>query len=370
MKIAILTLPLHTNYGGILQAYALQTVLERMGHEVEHLQPKITYKRLHSPLVMPLVWSKRLYRKFFKGDRELPIFKHPYKWVRENTDRFISQNLKCRYLSPDEWNEELAEEYDAIVVGSDQVWRPLYTDVKRSFTAFLGHSEIRRVAYAASFGVDVNEFSEDEIEAGREYLKLFSGISVRESSGVELCKSLFDVDALCVLDPTMLLPCSDYQKFASLAPQTSGNLMVHILDKSDNAEAFISRFAKNHSMTAFYTNSKKELSWEIEVPMAERKQAPLENWLRGFVDAEFILTDSFHACVFSILFHKPFGVFVNRGRGLSRIESLLHPLGLMDRCITDTNVDLDKPIDWDKVDDCINQNKQRSVAFLIAALSV
>ena len=370
MKIAILTLPLHTNYGGILQAYALQTVLERMGHEVEHLQPKVEYKRLHSPLVMPLVWGKRLYRKFFKGDNDLPIFKNPYKWIRENTDRFIATNLNCRYLSLNEWNETLAQEYDAIVVGSDQVWRPLYTDVKRSFTAFLGHSEIRRVAYAASFGVDVNEFSEDEIEAGREYLKLFSGISVRESSGVELCKSLFDVDAQCVLDPTMLLPCSDYQKFAASAPQSSGNLMVYILDNSDATEAFVSQFARTRGLTAFYTNSKKELSWEIEVPMAERKQAPIENWLRGFEDAEFVLTDSFHACVFSILFHKPFGVFVNRGRGLSRIESLLRPLGLMDRCITDTNVDLDKPIDWDKVDDCINQNKQRSVAFLIAALSV
>lgn len=368
MKIAILTLPLHTNYGGILQAYALQTVLERMGHEVEHLQPKVEYKRLHSPLVMPLVWSKRLYRKLFKGDRELSIFKHPYKWVRENTDRFISRNLKCRYLSPDEWNEELAEEYDTIVVGSDQVWRPLYTDVKRSFTAFLGHSEIRRVAYAASFGVDTNEFSEDEISAGKEYLKLFSGISVRESSGVELCKSLFDVDAQCVLDPTMLLPCSDYQKFAASAPQSSGNLMVHILDNSDATEAFVSQFARTQGLTAFNTNSKKELSWDIKVPLAERKQAPLENWLRGFIDAEFVLTDSFHACVFSILFHKPFGVFVNRGRGLSRIKSLLHPLGLMDRCITDTNVDLDKPIDWDKVDDIIFRKRLQSMDFIKEAL--
>ena len=79
MKIAILTLPLHTNYGGILQAYALQTVLERMGHEVTHLQPKLEYPRLHNPAVMPLVWCKRLYRKYFQGDTQLPIFENPYK---------------------------------------------------------------------------------------------------------------------------------------------------------------------------------------------------------------------------------------------------------------------------------------------------
>lgn len=369
MKIAILTLPLHTNYGGILQAYALQTVLERMGNEVEHLQPKVEYKQFHSPFIMPLVWVKRLYRKFFKGDTNLPIFKNPCNWIKENTDHFIAINLNCRYLSSDEWNENLAQDYDAIVVGSDQVWRPLYTDVKKSFTTFLGHSEIRRVAYAASFGVDNDEFSKDEIIAGQEYLKLFSGISVRESSGVEMCKTLFKVDAHCVLDPTMLLQCSDYQKFASLAPPSPGNLMVHILDEVDEMEAYITRFERTHNLIAFYSNSKIDLPWDIDIPMTERKQAPVENWLRGFEDAEFVLTDSFHACVFSILFHKPFGVFVNRVRGLSRIESLLRPLGLMDRCITDTNVDLDKPIDWDKVDDMIFRKRLQSMDFIKEALS-
>ena len=162
MKIAILTLDLQTNFGGILQAYALQTVLERMGHEVTHLQAK--HSRLHNPVVMPLVWCKRLYRKYFQGDRQLPIFENPYKWAGKNTDRFISSNLNCRFLAPEEWNEGLAREYDVIVVGSDQVWRPNYTsDVTRFFTAFLGHSDIRRIAYAASFGVDVNEFSEEQL---------------------------------------------------------------------------------------------------------------------------------------------------------------------------------------------------------------
>ena len=368
MKIAILTLDLQTNFGGILQAYALQTVLERMGHEVTHLQAK--HSRLHNPVVMPLVWCKRLYRKYFQGDRQLPIFENPYKWAGKNTDRFISSNLNCRFLAPEEWNEGLAREYDVIVVGSDQVWRPNYaSDVTRFFTAFLGHSDICRIAYAASFGVAVNEFSDEQIACGREYLKLFSAISVREESGIRLCKELFDVQACQVLDPTMLLRREDYQRFTSTAPQSPGNLMVYVLDRTEEKDAFIAEFAEKRGLVPFYANSKTEIPWNVDIPIGERKQPPLENWLRGFADAEFVLTDSFHACVFSILFHKPFGVFVNLERGLSRIESLLRPLGLMDRCITDAPVDLDRSIDWKFIDNVLMQKTESSLDFLKQGLN-
>ena len=368
MKIAILTLDLQTNFGGILQAYALQTVLERMGHEVVHLQAK--HSRLHNPVVMPLVWCKRLYKKYFQGDSELPVFENPYKWARKNTDRFISNNLNCRFLAPEEWNEGLAKEYDAFVVGSDQVWRPFYTpDVTRFFTAFLGHSDIRRIAYAASFGVDVNEFSDEQLACGREYLKLFSAISVREESGIRLCKELFDVQACQVLDPTLLLRREDYQCFASTAPQSPGNLMVYVLDRTEEKDAFIAEFAEKRGLVPFYANSKAEMPWDVDIPAAERQQSPLETWLKGFADADFVLTDSFHACVFSILFHKPFGVFVNLERGLSRIESLLQPLGLLDRCMIDAPVDLDRPIDWKFIDNILMQKAESSLEFLKQALN-
>ena len=370
MKIAILTLPLHTNYGGILQAYALQTVLERMGHEVVHLQPKADYPLLHNPLVMPLVWVKRLYRKLIKGNKQLPIFENPYKWARENTDRFISENINCRFLAPEDWNEGLASEYDAFVVGSDQVWRPIYSsDVTRFFTAFLGHSDVCRIAYAASFGVDVNEFSEEQRTCGRKYLKLFSAISVREESGIRMCKEVFDVQACQVLDPTMLLRREDYQRFASRAPKSSGNLMIYVLDRTDEKDVFISEFAEKHKMVPFYASSKSGILWNVDIPIEERKQPPLETWLRGFADAEFVLTDSFHACVFSILFHKPFGVFGNLERGLSRIESLLRPLGLMDRCIIDAPVDLNRPIDWKFIDNVLMQKAESSLEFLKQCLN-
>ena len=168
----------------------------------------------------------------------------------------------------------------------------------------------------------------------------------------------------------MLLDCSEYLKFASTARKSPGNLMVYVLDRTDMTDSFVADFADKHDLIPFITNLKADLSWEIDIPFEERIQPPLENWLRGFADARFVLTDSFHACVFRILFHKPFGVFVNRHRGLSRIESLLQPLGLMDRCIVDPSQQLDAPIDWTRVDRILSQWREKSMDFLREALGV
>ena len=168
----------------------------------------------------------------------------------------------------------------------------------------------------------------------------------------------------------MLLRREDYQRLASTAPQSPGNLMVYVLDRTEEKDAFIAEFAEKRGLVPFYTNSKVEMSWDVDLPIGERKQPPLETWLKGFADAEFVLTDSFHACVFSILFHKPFGVFVNLERGLSRIESLLQPLDLMDRCIIDAPVDLDKPIDWNLIDNILLQKAESSMTFLKQALNI
>ena len=127
-------------------------------------------------------------------------------------------------------------------------------------------------------------------------------------------------------------------------------------------------FADKHALIPFRTNSKPEVSWDLDIPFKERIQPPIEDWLRGFADAEFVLTDSFHACVFSILFHKPFGVFINHHRGLSRIESLLSPLGLMDRCISDSSQRFYSEIDWLRVDEILSQWRKKSINFLREAL--
>lgn len=369
MKIAILTLPLHTNYGGILQAYALQTVLERMGHEVEHLQPQPWFPQLHPSWQMPLVWGKRLIRKYLGGDRKLPLFEHPYKWIRKNTDKFIAEHLHCRYLKPEDWKETLADEYDAIVVGSDQVWRPCMSGrIERYLTAFLGNKEVNRIAYAASFGVDYNDFKDSEADLARCMMPMFSSVSVREKSGIKLCRDLFGIDAVCTLDPTMLLSSEDYFRLSEKSPASTGNLMTYILDESPRTDEFVDGFAKKRGLKPFRVNSKVEM-WDNEPKLSNKLQPPVENWLRGFNDAEYVITDSFHACVFSILYNKPFLCIGNDFRGAARFHSLLGQFGLLDRLISiDSDNMPSSHIDWTNINAILEEKRKESLDFLRRAL--
>ena len=99
MRIGIVTFTFWTNYGCLLQAYALQTALTRMGHEVEHLQLPVEFTTLHPNWKMPMVYCKRAARKFFCGEHNIPIFMHPHKWIRINTDAFIAYHIHPRYLN-------------------------------------------------------------------------------------------------------------------------------------------------------------------------------------------------------------------------------------------------------------------------------
>ena len=339
MKIAILTLPLHTNYGGILQAYALQTVLQRMGHEVEVLQAPAIRKR--HPMLKSLAYGKRLARKLLK-DWNTPILyekkiKREQMVIRQNTNRFISSYINLRNINS--LKDVDPSDYDAIVVGSDQIWRKLYFKMfwKSSLCdAFLGFTKewnIRRISYAASFGMDnISEYDECEIKECREAIREFDAVSVREDSGVKICTDYLAKEAINVLDPTLLLAMEDYVEIVdkSNVPYSQGNMLCYILDSSDFKTNVISTVVKEKGLIPF--NVFSDIS-NHSLPAEERIQPPVESWLRGFMDAKFVVTDSFHACVFSIIFGKPFLAIGNSLRGMSRFTSLLSTFSLNDRLI-------------------------------------
>lgn len=330
MKIGILTLPLHTNYGGILQAYALQTVLERMGHEVEVIDtPNIKSS--------PSLWTigKRIIKKLLgrkvslflekKYNKEFPI-------ISQYTQLFIDKYIHRKVVNtPEELQED---DFDAIVVGSDQIWRPkYYGKIENAYLKFAKDWNIKRIAYAASFGTDEWEYTPHQTARCGELLRMFDAVSVREASGVGLCKEYFGVEAKHVLDPTMLLNKEDYIKLIETAgtPKSKGTLLNYILDDTPEKRALIEQIAKDKGLVPFRVNSRVE---DHNAPLEERIQPSVEQWLRGFYDAEFVVTDSFHACVFSILFGKPFVVIGNKERGMARFNSLLDMFGLNNRMIS------------------------------------
>lgn len=143
-----------------------------------------------------------------------------------------------------------------------------------------------------------------------------------------------DVEATQVLDPTLLLVANDYQKLFEKAkiPKSEGDMHCYILDNNPQKQALIDNIARERRLKPF--------SVLTPVPMQIKEatiltQPPVEQWLRAFYDSEFVVTDSFHACVFSILFRKQFIVYGNQERGMTRFHSLLSILGLEDRLVYD-----------------------------------
>lgn len=373
MRIGILSLPLYVNYGGILQTYALQTVLERMGHDVTFIQKRNWPLRLKLQ-DMPVVYTKRIVKNLL--GQHIPmsyerIFNREAPIIRQNIEPFVRKHIRMKVV--DDYRQICENDFDAIIVGSDQIWRPLY--VKHIESAFLDFAKdwnnIKRVAYAASFGTDSWEYSKSQSEHCRKLVKLFNAVSVREASAVKLCREHFGVEAKHVLDPTMLLEAADYMKLfkESNTPKSDGNLLCYILDENEEKAKIISSIAKEKHLKPFSVSARP--TYRYDLPVEERIQPSVEQWLRGFYDADFVVTDSFHACVFSILFRKPFLVYGNKARGMSRFMSLLETCGLEYRFVSEfSNVEkkVFKEIDWNIINAILSNRRDDAKSFLVTAL--
>ena len=378
MRIGILTLPLHTNYGGILQAYALQTVLERMGHEVYIIQKDQSPENPNPYWKRPLVYGKRIIKKaFWCHQTEIFVEKRltkEYTYTCQHTNAFLHNNLNLFMVSSiSKLRKDL---FDAIVVGSDQIWRPKYIrtvlkeESRQAFLYFTKNWNIIRVAYAASFGVDKWEFDVEETQEIKGLVHIFNAISVREVSGVTLCNKYLGVDAKHVLDPTMLLQVNDYLSLANtIAPsQRNGIMLKYILDESAEKNDLVSSIAFKRHLIPYQLNYRRTNSLSIK----DNIISPVEEWIAGFRDAEFIVTDSFHACVFAIIFNKPFLVIGNVNRGLSRIESLLDIFGLKHHLIKDVShydpyKSYELPTGCSKI---LNEWQYKSIEFLKNCLTL
>ena len=367
MKIGILTQPLRTNYGGLLQAYALQTVLQRLEHDVTILNR--CYPKAQRNILSKLLNIKNI----ILGRDAICYDKRQISFVEENTSRFISKNYK---LSPPIYTTEELKAYQqmeklgAIIVGSDQVWRPRYSpNIYNYFLDFAEGKEVKRYSYAASFGVDNWEYNQHETEVCSKLAKLFDKISVREASAVNLCKEHLGVEAQHVLDPTLLLSQQDYISLLAGNTQPSkGNLFTYILDAGEEKQSVINKISEAAGLKPFICMPKLKFTYKNAKNGLKDCQFPaVEQWIQSFIDAEMVITDSFHGTAFSIIFNKPFWVLANPRRGNTRMESLLATFNLKERMISSENInskDLNASIDWESVNAIKESLRKKSIDFL------
>lgn len=361
MRIGILTQPLANNYGGILQNFALQTVLRDMGHDA--ITINIPYKkRNETHSIIRSAW--RLLKKI-KGDSSILFIDGNKQLNFLNTPGIYQLSFIKKYIRVIEAlngidNEFLTHEsdWDAMIVGSDQVWRKAFSPHFPSY--FLPNVPVgcHRIAYAASFGIDSLDIPEEEIPYYAKLAQDFDSISVRESSGVELCDTCFHVKAELVLDPTMLLTAGDYVRLLDIKRTISTDYAaVYVLDNSPENTAAINRICQTKSLTPVF----------IGVPSKKGFPA-IEEWVEKICNAKYVITDSFHGTAFSIIFNKDFSTLYNSGRGSTRMQSILNLVELQERLIDASALSLQmnkvSPIDYDKVNRLLLNWKQKSLDFL------
>lgn len=377
MRVAVITLPLHTNYGGILQAYALKKSIESLGHTADIIDRRCKMV-LPPSWKMPLIYLKRMVLNLKSGGKGPEIFREKrilreFPYVSSELVPFVAGEIAPRTV--DDYHSDIGlGEYDAFVAGSDQIWRPKYFgNIEDAFLAFTSGWNVKRIAYAASFGTDQMEYSYTQLEECSALLKNFDAVSVREASAVTICDEWFDrEDALHVLDPVMLLPPEHYRTIAgqSSSRPCRGKVLSYILDPDHSKLSVLGRLTGWLGIDSYDACIPDR---NRDIPLKDRVVPSMPQWLSCFADAEFVVTDSFHGCVLAILLHKPFIALGNVSRGMSRIQSLLESFGLEDRIVQGIDPDDNgeyflSGIDWTEADARLEAMREKSIGFLRAAL--
>lgn len=293
-KVLIFTLQGYFNYGNRLQNYALSSVLRKMGYSVSTYNQNSLKHRLFDSLTL-----------------RTPL--HVINSGNPSLYRFTNKFIKNDY--------SLRKDPDYIIVGSDQVWNPDYLN-SDYLPLHIPSKCDHIISYAASIGK--SSLSEKEKELFAKYLPAYSSISVREKGAKTLLSKIIDLPIDVVLDPTLLIDRGEWSKIADMANK-------NILPKQRYVFNYV--LGKNTDISdALKYASKKQLD-VISLSDRDKSKYGVEEFLALIKGADFICTDSFHACIFSFIFDKPFIVYKrnNSGELYRRIEDLLNTLNIQNR---------------------------------------
>ena len=373
MKIALIIFPLHPSHGCILQTYALYYTLKKKGHDVT-----IVNRQWAAPSLLGYLKriGKNMYLRLFHGYKGAIFYEGAYpKSNMVELNAFIEKYLKADTITV--YNERALKElshihFDAYIVGSDQTWRPKYVpNIYNYYLNFIpSGNKVKRISYAASFGTEDWEYNQIQEDICRKLISKFSAISVREDSGIKICRDYFHVNAQLVVDPTLLLTLEEYKELVNYTSSGFDNsLSCYLLDKTINKEDVVEYVSRVKGLIPVYVNTETENSF---AELGKQIAPSIESWIGGFIRAEFVVNDSFHAMLFSVLFNKPFIVIGNRKRGIIRFISFLNSIGLEERLVSDTSSItlelINKSVDWELVNNKIFSLRRKSINFLMAAL--
>jgi hypothetical protein len=366
MKVEIITLHRITNFGSLLQTYATQAAIEKLGHETEIIDfvPEgVSFIRGCWPKNDAPVWKKMI--KFFPhlvvravAFNNVNIFLH--KYIHLSNKRYRSyQDIKK--------NIPMA---DAYLSGSDQVWNTQNNnppeDLKAYYLGFAPKGK-KRIAYAGSFGK--NAFTDYEKSVIKEFLSKYDSISVREDDGLKILQHFGFYNGVHVVDPTLLLRCEEWKKFASVKkPPKAGYVFVYNLNRNNLIKKIAKAIAREKALRIVNFADTLDFIHGAE----NRFGNTAEDFVNYIANADFVVTDSFHGTAFSINLNRQV-IVVKAPRYNSRIESILRVVGLLDTRLVGTVEDglaaASAMIDYKVVNTRIEEARQKSYNYLENALS-
>lgn len=367
LKIAIITINDNNNYGNRLQNYALQQFLKELCVSID----SIWYDRKEDCILNRKFWNWKSIIKYIINRKNFREYANKY-YLRDvlrvyNIRKFTQKYIHTKYDFTIKKN--INDEYDYFITGSDQVWNPnfWYEKEKYSTARFLKFaSKDKRIAYAASIAIP--EIPKDKEQFFKDSLNEMKAISMREKAGAKLVKNLTGREVPVLVDPTILLSKEEWQKIEMLPEWYSGEkyILTYFLG---NSSPVIEKIAKKNNWKIYNLMDKDNF---------DLYTSRVEEFLYLIDHAQLVATDSFHACVFSILMNTPFLVVNRQEKGMadmtSRIDTLMELFGYQDRYIINGKCDLsDEEIlhmDFSKVKDIQEREKKRSIAYMKEALNI
>lgn len=370
MNIGIMTLQGAKNCGAVLQAYASSTVLKKMGHNVELVNfisdgEYERTKKLGGLKKGKAYWARKIYYMFFaksikKRNALFEQFQQEYLELSPKNGRIRERNLSKQ-----------TAKYQCLVCGSDQIWSRDPKLYDRSEAYFINFPYAgKKISYAASFGDSIN-YSEEEVNKIISYIRSFNSVSVREKEAEEFLKT-YGIDSTICIDPTMLLNRFDWKQLAILPKVKEKYILYFSVNSRKYSINIAKKLSKKTGLRVIELNPHPK-SWNSRF-MKLYGNGPRE-FLGFILNAEYIVTNSFHGTVFSILFNKPFIAAFDEENGQIKIESrketLLKNVGLDNLIISESMVidtEIFNQIDWDKVNLKIDGLRNASLNYLRSAV--
>ena len=354
--VGILTFHRAANYGAVLQSYALQQTLNEMGFENEIIDYRCEHIKNHySP--KPSVSIKHI-RRF-----TLDLLEAPQKAkTRKSFEKFLDEYLiTSKPLSKEELSE-YSEKYSTVICGSDQVWNPISTNEDFSFFLDFVSSDKRKVSYAASVGV--TDWSDDFLNKSRECLMSFNAVSIREPESLELIKKVYKGEVSIDADPTILL---EEEKWDSLAESSRLNdkefIFLYVMQPSSKLYDIAERLSVKYGLkivSISATEKKCKIGSDV-------KGSSVIDFLWMIKHATYIVTNSFHGLIFSMIFEKEFFWDYQEGKSMSnsRFKMLSKQYGIGCRCYDSTKQFKDySEIDFTDVKKKMKEQKKKAIYYL------